>query len=271
MQVASAALFAALVFSPSLASAGAMECISAHADGQVLRKSGKLSEAREKFSTCVRDTCPAVIRKDCATFSAELDAVQPSVVVVAQDPAGGLLQNASLSVDNGVRAIAGDTVLLDPGAHRVDVSLPDGRHESAQFLLRESEHSRIAVTMKLAPSDTQTRSGFAPSESYAFGGVAVAALASFSYFGLRGRSKESELDECSKTHTCSGSDVHEMRRLYLAADVSLGVSLVSFGLGTYFFVRHNQAASPAKQNAFLRRLDVIAAPGGYLFVVGGRF
>jgi hypothetical protein len=62
-----------------------------------------------------------------------------------------------------------------------------------------------------------------------------------------------------------------MRKLYLAADVSLGVSLVSLGLGTYFFIRHNHTASEAKQTAFSPRLDVVAAPGGYLFVAGGRF
>src|SRR5215470_4150062 len=84
------AVFLLALLWPFAASAQASKkaCIEASEQGQQLRDEGKLIKAREKFLTCVRDTCPGMIRKDCTEWLAGVDANLPSVVVSARDESG---------------------------------------------------------------------------------------------------------------------------------------------------------------------------------------
>lgn len=256
----------ALLHWPLSAHADALECISAHADGQVLRKAGKFQAARQKFASCASDACPALVKKDCASFAAELEAAQPSLIVTAKSAAGSELAIATITVDDAPQS-GPERLLLDGGEHRVSVTLSDGRQQSATVTLREAERTNLILTFKDAASDAG-RTSLVPAASYVLGAVGVAALGSFAYFGLRGRAKENSFDECSKTHSCPVPDVREMRHLYLAADLSLGASLISLGLGTYFLVDHLRDHAEPRQAL---RLHVVATPGGYLLSAAGHF
>ena len=58
--------------------------------------------------------------------------------------------------------------------------------------------------------------------------MGVLGLSSFAYFGLSGNHKKSELAGCEPA--CSRSLRAPIQRDYVVADVSLGVSLISFGV-----------------------------------------
>jgi hypothetical protein len=85
------ALFAMLALSlaVSIARAAAADpppkaaCAHAAEDGQRLRTEGKLREARESFTACAAERCPALVRSDCSGWLAEVEAAVPTVVIRA--------------------------------------------------------------------------------------------------------------------------------------------------------------------------------------------
>jgi hypothetical protein len=65
--------------------------------------------------------------------------------------------------------------------------------------------------------------------------LGAAALGSFAFFALTGKSDENDLrDSCSPN--CPESDVDSVRTKYLVADISLGVGIASLGAATWLFV-----------------------------------
>ena len=223
--------------------AAVQACIDAHATGQVARAHGNLLQARRDFNSCAVESCPQIIREDCAQFGAEVEAALPSVVVAARSPSGQGVASATVKVDGSRDALPldGRALLVDPGQHTFVVTAPDGSRASVTAFVRESEKSR-RVEVRLAAATPVT--GEAPSTAgrrtisplvYVLGGVGLLAAGSFTYFALDGRSREHDLKSCAPA--CDPAEVSGMRRSYLVSDVSLGVAVASLGLGAYFFVR----------------------------------
>jgi hypothetical protein len=71
--------------------------------------------------------------------------------------------------------------------------------------------------------------------AYALAGLGVAALGSFTYFGLSGKGDYRSLrDSCSPA--CTDGQIGKVHDELLAADVSLGVAVVSLGVAAYLFL-----------------------------------
>jgi len=71
--------------------------------------------------------------------------------------------------------------------------------------------------------------------TYVLAGTGLATLASFTYFALRGRAQESDLESrCAPN--CGRDEADAMQSKYLAADVSLGLAAVSLGAATYVYL-----------------------------------
>lgn len=209
----------------------ARACIAAHADGQVERDAGRLLVARERFLACAVESCPELVRRECLLLRENLQAVLPSVVLFPTDAAGGRQEAASVTIDGRAHeAQEGRAIELDPGTHRIEVQLKDGRRQSVSVLLRETEKAR-RVVIKF-PEQGPSYSPLV----YVFGGLGVVALGAFVGFGIDGNNQERELER-SCAPNCKQRDVDNMRRSHLIADVSLAVSLASFGAGTYFLLR----------------------------------
>lgn len=245
-------------------------CIDAHAAGQEQRKQGALTAAKQLFAQCVAETCPALIRSDCAAFAAEVEAAMPSVVLGVTSGSGAPLPSARVSIDSAPESLPADglRIALEPGAHTLRFELPDGRRRVETLVLREGEKGR---TVQVRFQDPESAAGFrVPALTYVFGGLGVLAGASFAYFAIDGRGKESDLDACAPR--CSTSEWQDeadaMRTSYLAADVSLGVALVSLGLGTYFLVDAQKAKTETQASV---QLSGNAGPDGFRVGASGRF
>jgi hypothetical protein len=76
-------------------------------------------------------------------------------------------------------------------------------------------------------------------------GGARAALGSFTYFALSGRSVQNDLELC-KPNCENRADIDRMRSRYLIADISLGVALVSLGVGAYAWTQRSSEPLPAR-------------------------
>lgn len=245
------------------------ECVSAAEEGQSLRSAHMLRAARMRLLACSQSNCPAVVRSDCAGWLAEVEKLLPTVVIEARDATGADLVDVQVFVDEQLLTdrMDGLSVAVDPGIHQFRFEHQGAPSVAQQVVIREGEKGRI-VSVKFAtpqaplaapivvPPPPPQRRKISPL-AYMFGGVAVAALGSFTYFGLTGRAEAADLaDGCGRTKTCRESQVTPVRTKLIIADVSLGVGLLSLGAGAYFFFWERR--SPATS---LTSVGVSAGPG----------
>src|SRR5689334_3415815 len=83
-----AAALAALLMARDARADGIAACIDIHLDGQRLRDKGQLKGARQRFLACSAESCPALVRKDCLQWLAEVDEQMPTLLISAHGPAG---------------------------------------------------------------------------------------------------------------------------------------------------------------------------------------
>ena len=233
-----------LVAARATATGPAHACIEAHAAGQIERDAGRLRSAAEKFTSCTAELCPAMIRRECVALGESVAAMTPSVVIVAQDAEGRALEGARATIDD-VRALPlldGRPLELDPGLHRFELVLRDGRSQVLTVTLRAAEKYRRIVGRFGPPSPPSAAPAGRNSLAYVFGGLGVVALGAWGVAALDGRHQQNELERCAPS--CQARDVRSMRHAYLLADVLLGVSLASFGTGTYLFLTQSDEPTP---------------------------
>jgi len=129
-------------------------CLSASEKGQRARAAGKMREARELFTVCGNDGCPALVRKDCAQWNAELASTMPSVVFGARDKAGRDLFDVSVSMDGEelAKKLDGKAVPVDPGPHTFRFEHAGFQPISERVLVKEGERARVVtVTFEATP------------------------------------------------------------------------------------------------------------------------
>lgn len=254
----------------------AKTCVEAHDRAQDQREAGELMAARTSLARCSDTACPAVVREECVKLVGQLDGAIPSVVVVIVDAAGNELTPERVTIDGAESELAlrGRAVEIDPGSHVLAVYVHDAKVAEVSFTLREGEQRRrVLVTARgAAPATQRPDERTAPERprssntlSYLAGGVGIAGLAGFTYFGLTGLSKEKDLERC---RPCSDDRLSEVKRSYLLADVSLAVGLVGLGAATYLIL------SEPRQGRVGGRpltLDVMLAPRGSSALLSGGF
>jgi hypothetical protein len=239
-----------------------LACIDAAEQGEKARSSANLVKARELFTRCAASDCPSVLRHDCTTWLDETTQQIPSVVVGARDANGEDVLDATATVD-GVRAqdrLDGTAIELNPGPHVIRVE--GSNHVSAEerVVIRAGEKSRTIVltlaafvepsssVVSAAPSSPapsaavtgspgrERGSSGVPLGVYVFGGVGVAALGAFTYFGVRGK-HDADYLRSTCAPACASSDVDHAHTELVVADVSLGVVVLAVAAATYFGIR----------------------------------
>jgi hypothetical protein len=237
-------------------------CLSSHADAQLLRKKHSLSAAAKSLRLCAQQSCPSLVQKDCIRWLSEVEAEQPTVIIVATDEDGKETLAVRVLLDGKplVDKLDGSPIAIDPGEHVLRFERPSGLREE-RIVLHDGEKSRTVKVSFAAPAKKVDEpappppSAGIPASTWVFGAIGVAALGSFGYFGLSGRSKESSLSS-SCAPRCSDDDIAPVKRSYLVADISLGVSVASFAIATVLAVT-NKSPEPAKT-----AVDVRAIAGG---------
>jgi hypothetical protein len=253
----------ALVSSASLDAAAspkesALACTKSAERAQVLRRGGKLASAREALRECAADACPAVVRDDCRTWTAELQAAQPTIVFSVRDRTGADLLTAKISVDGVpfLDRIDGLARPLDPGPHDIEVASPPEAPIRLRIVVHEGEKQRvIPITFQPAPVAPERAPEVAPAAEtppitpwvYVAGGVALAGFAGFAYFGLTALSDHAALrDGCATSGSCTDDQVQSNKARFWIADGSLLVGIVGAGIGGYLIYDHAQSRGPAR-------------------------
>jgi hypothetical protein len=256
-------------------------CIQAAEKGQELRDDQKFALARESFSRCARESCPAVIRVDCSGWLGQIDDKVPTIVLAAEDPAGRDVMDVEVTLDGEPlsSSLDGKPIRVDPGAHKlrfeasgflpVDqdiVATPGEKNRPITARLVARPHDEPApLPATPAPPPVPVRRSISAA-AWVFGGVAVAAFASEAYFGISAMNDlNRDLGAGGCAPHCGQSEQSAIRTKSAIADVSLGVGLASGAAAAYFLFFHRAP------DRIVGALDVIPAPGGAVATVAGRF
>lgn len=227
-----------ILFATRPCHADARECIAQHEAGLAAKEAKKPLEARPRFAACTNAECPAAVREECASMVEQLDRLIPSVVVAVKDPDRRDLVDVRLFIDGKLvsEKLSGQAIELEPGQHEFRIRhARSGELVQRALIVEGEQRRRIAFAFEPHPRKPEKRAPIAPKESsrsipaatWVLGGVGLIALGSFGYFAASGKSKEKDLESCSPA--CDPKEVDVMRRRYLIADISLGVSVVAFG------------------------------------------
>jgi len=219
-------------------------CVRSAEQAQSERRQHRLLSAREQVMTCVRVTCPSLIRADCGRWLEELDTVIPTLAVRATSPTGDDV-SASVEIDGQrIDVRSGAAVRVDPGSHVIVVKADGYERAERRVMVTEGERGRVisvpltsvvkvAPALPRTPEEPSPDTGLKPPSPlvYVLAGVGLVSLGSFTYFGLTGKSDASQLRSgCNINGTCTQSDVDDVKTKYLVADVSLGIGIVSLGV-----------------------------------------
>jgi hypothetical protein len=233
-------------------------CVAAADQGQILRDEGKFRPAREAFMRCARTSCPDLVSADCSKWLVDVEQRSPSVIVIATDAEGNAMTRVKVTVDGEPLAeqIDGKLLLIDLGEHVVRYDAVGFESVEQRLTIAPSDKRRaLAVRFRAERAGAASKTSPAasapqqdeharpiPLPTWIFGGTALAAFASATYFGLSGVAQRSAaLGEDGCAPNCPGSEKTSIRNKLLVADISLGVGLVSAGLATYFLLRPREA------------------------------
>jgi hypothetical protein len=224
-------------------------CATDASDGQKLRDEGMLLAARAKFVQCSREQCVGGVSTDCAKWAAELESRLPTIRLSARDASGQNVVRVRTLIDGQLVAetLDGKPIPVDPGSHKIRFEAAGHAPIEQEAVVREGERARpIVVTLpfnseppaeNLEPPPPKKRERSTPWPLFVVGGVSLAALGMFGYFGLTGQNDKTGMaTSCAASHTCRSIDVDSARTNLIIADVALGVAIVALGVGAYMLV-----------------------------------
>jgi len=246
------ALIAAVAFHAKPCGAqskGKEECVAAYEQAQVAKQEGDLLKAERQLVSCAGAGCPDAMQADCTRWLEEVHTALPSVVFRALTESGADIADARVELDGQPeRILDGRAIAVNPGTHRVIVRAPHFAPVTFQAQFAEGQKLR-QETLTLYPI-----AGSAPRPESVSGepgprsasqrrltvvqwvgaGSAVVGALGLTYFGLKARAGETELDGCSPI--CSTSAVAEVKRDYVAANISLGLGIVGLTVATLHYL-----------------------------------
>jgi hypothetical protein len=135
-------------------------CGTAYEFAQTLRAAGKLQTAREHALICARDVCAEFVRKDCATWLADLDARQPTVVFDVRGPDGQPTTAVRVTLDGNawLASLDNQPKPMDPGQHTLRYEMEGAAPVDATVQVREGEKNRqILAAFRRLPTAVNPR------------------------------------------------------------------------------------------------------------------
>ena len=214
------------------ADASKVECLQHHETAQILRRGRRLLEARAALQACSRAACPGPIRSDCIDWLEQVGRSLPSLVVTAS-ARGADLANVRVFIDGKLVAarLNGSALEIDPGEHQFRFESPPWPPVEGMILVSEGVKGR-PIDAEFAPPSPATEIRTPPVLDYILGGIALASLGTFAYFGASALYDRQQLDQrCAPF--CRQDEVNPVRMKLIVADTALGVAVTSLAVGLY--------------------------------------
>jgi hypothetical protein len=282
-------------------------CSAAYARAQERERGAHLLEARELLQTCAKASCGKVLYEACTAMFTQIEADIPSIVPVVTDGAGAPRVDVQVSIDGEPLAarIDGRAFRVDPGMHEFAFSMRDAVFATRKVLVVQGKHNRAisvaadasgrpvadknAVVASAAseathepaaapPEGTKLAAGNVVAEqqprrgslalTYTLASVGAVGIAGFGLMTEWGRRDNALLAQCSPF--CPQASVTHVRRMYVAADVSLGVGIAAV-VGAFWAYASSRSADEEHPGAQALQLDVRPTSSGAVAGVSGSF
>jgi len=260
-------------------------CLSDHEKSQELRLVGKLLESKKASLSCAEEQCPSMVRADCLRWLAELEGAIPTIVVVAESDRGDEI-DVRVIIDGQITTnqLNGKAIELDPGTHDILFERNGSAPQEMRLNLGQGEKNRIirlnfrtkvmAPVVTSAPPPLQPLEGRrpVPTLTYVFGGVALVAAVSATFFGLEAHSARADaINSCEPL--CPRSTVDDIKAKALYSDLSTGVAVLSATAAVILYVTRPTLSEelPNKQSGLFEHWRLGVSADAAYTTVGGAF
>lgn len=260
--------FASLSLASAADAYAANACIEANQEAQDLRDKGRFREARAQLLVCAQKSCNAVIRNDCEKWLKELDEKTPTVIVRVVDARGQDVLGARVTIDGARVELDGKPVSVDPGQRTIKARARSGDVAEAKVLTAQGEKDRVVEvkftteltaegTPAVAPSGEgdkrpdkdkdRVEESPRPVLPITLAAVGAVAAGAFVFFEITGHSDYGDLEDgCAKQpRGCSDAEIDPVKSKFVAAGISLGVSVVALGAAAIVYFMRPKAADTA--------------------------
>jgi hypothetical protein len=243
-----ALVVAALLASAHVARADeTADCSAAYQNAQRQKMAGRFREARAELLVCAKPSCPKFIATDCTGWLAEVEQQLPAIVFAALDENGRDIPKAEVRVDGELVVDATDGLPhpFDPGEHAIELR-SGTRAMTERLLLRTGERSR-RVELRFARTSAATRELVRrpiPASAFAFGGLALAFVATSSVLWAAGTSDANAYDTRCLSGPCTSAERDRVMRELVAGDVSLGLAIASASIATILVLTRKSVHAP---------------------------
>lgn len=224
-------------------------CVAAHDKAQSLSSARHLKAARAELVACSADSCPEVVREDCARSLVSLDAQTPTVVLGAQVD-GHDVSDAKVVLDGDAVAISpGRSIAVDPGQHMARFEQA-GRTVNVEFVAREGEKNKLvtgqfvsllpkpAGAVSLSSTRERGEGRRTPVLPILLAGTGAVALGGGLYMRLRADSDAADLKgSCAPLCDPSQRDALSDRVVLSNVALGLGAGALALAAATYLLDR----------------------------------
>jgi hypothetical protein len=247
------------------------ECEAAFARAQELADHGQLVKARSELEKCEASSCDDALRHRCMMRSDLLVEDTPTVVLSVTDDDGAPVDGVRVSLDRVLVAsqIDGRAIPVEPGVHEFMFYKGDAVIARKKLVILQGQHNRViaaslhpevphaaaahaddAGPLRVTRTATPQRGSYVP--SYLVLGLGVTSLGGAALLTTWGRGDNKKLADC--TPNCPQASVDHIHRLYLGADISLGVGITAIAVGSWLAWRthsHHALAVQPTASGFL--------------------
>lgn len=250
-------------------------CIAANEGAQTLRDTGKLQAARAQLLICVAQSCPSVVRADCAEQLAAVDKAMPSMVFEVKDAAGNDLSAVNVTVDGAPFAdrLDGSAVNVDPGVHVFEFSAEGHEKISKKFVIGAGASGRrealafpptavgtTSPSLSIEPEPRSSSGGEQRLLAYGLGGLGIVGLGIGAYLGLHASSTYSDAlthcpsgpSSCDAAGVQGGDDAHKGATISTIAIIAGSALVVG---GVVLFLTAPKGSSKPQSTVGGMRLD----------------
>lgn len=252
------------------------QCVVAHTRAQKLRRDGRLLDARRQLLICGGSSCPRVIIADCMNWIDEVEQATPSMVFeIRHDQRDAA--DSRVVVDGKPVVDLAHALKLDPGRHRVTVTLDGLAPYEEEVILREGQRRRLFSHTFTSPDPTAAVEASAvvterpfPKLVYPLVGLSVVGLGSFGILTFLADRRQRGL-ETSCSPACTDEQVKPVTRMYLAGDISLGVSAASLAAAAIYYWARPSIASPARDGQAVLLTPTLTPNGSWSLSASGEW
>ena len=222
------------------------ECSAAYQNAQRQKMAGRFREARANLLVCAKPSCPQFISSDCTGWLPEIEQQLPTLVFAALDESGHDVANAEVRVDGERVPNATDGLPhpFDPGEHAIELR-SGARVMTQRLVLRTGEKARrIELRFPSVPGSTSPElvRRPIPASAFAFGGLALAFVATSSIFWAIGTSDANAYN--ASCPTCTTAHRDGVLRELVVGDVSLGLAVASATIATILVLTRKSVRTP---------------------------